>query len=566
MSTMNKKRPREETDGDAVVISSEAVARTDLVSSTDSNSERNNNIKSSSGDDSAAGSSGSGEHPSSVNTNKNDVTFTNGPAFSAHLSSLTSSDPDSNEGRSGSSDSDDEQCGPPANKTSRRSIDKPAAHKKDKNNTTHKKSASKNKKKGPENGPKKPLTAYNTFFQQERKRILDSGVSVVDLYMQEVEPEAPNPKQAMAKVIAKRWNTMSMIDRIKYDLQAKTELKEYKKAVNDARQKEAASAAMKPAPGTSAGVVNGMGSAGMGNSNFMNSFATAPSPQAAASSSQVPQQQMQAPFQGNSSAPDANLEMMLLQKLLGGGSSNMNSAGPQQQQLIQQPMAPPPAARGPPPSLEEILELYMKDPYVFVDVIQSAKRQGGSAVPVSRGNSVNSAAFGQQEHPQMAAAASTPSRQQQMGPSSQRGQQQSNNPGMVSAVSKVNELAHLLDTLSAQKKTAASVASNNNNSSNNNSNGNSAVEMELLKMIMAQQPQEGQPQGQAQNARTGPSRPTEAQQQQSFLPIAPAPLQGGAATANSTTALNPSSSNNNNQELQATLQQLLGLGMFPSNN
>lgn len=171
-----------------------------------SNSDNNASSDSSDqGDDNDKSKSQTSSDTSSGNQN---------PSFMTHLSSLTNSDPDSAQGQTSSSSDSDEG-------TTSIAVEgfphpeKPFANEK-KKSKKNKNSSLPSELAALAPPPKKPLTAYNKFFQEERKRLIDSKADAVALYMKEVEPVAPDPKQAMVKVIAKRWNTMSMIDRVRY--------------------------------------------------------------------------------------------------------------------------------------------------------------------------------------------------------------------------------------------------------------------------------------------------------------------------------------------------------------
>ena len=90
-------------------------------------------------------------------------------------------------------------------------------------------SASEPDSKIPATGAKKTkrkvLTAYNVYFRDERKRVLDAGHNIAELYDTEVAPytrakRPHNEFQLLVQVISKRWKELSAPIQAKYQAQA----------------------------------------------------------------------------------------------------------------------------------------------------------------------------------------------------------------------------------------------------------------------------------------------------------------------------------------------------------
>lgn len=64
--------------------------------------------------------------------------------------------------------------------------------------------------------PKRPLSAYNIFFQQERVRVYEEAVVRITF-------------EQLGKIIGKRWRQLSKTDRRKYDDLAEKEVQRYRK-------------------------------------------------------------------------------------------------------------------------------------------------------------------------------------------------------------------------------------------------------------------------------------------------------------------------------------------------
>jgi hypothetical protein len=109
-------------------------------------------------------------------------------------------------------------------------------------------------KKKPKNKPKRPLSAYNVFFKEERERILQEIPNGHDY----VEQEEPNDKkrkalphgkigfESLARTIGKRWKALNDEDLVYYKEKAQVDMERYKKEMETfmTRQREAAEASM----------------------------------------------------------------------------------------------------------------------------------------------------------------------------------------------------------------------------------------------------------------------------------------------------------------------------------
>ena len=110
-----------------------------------------------------------------------------------------------------------------------------------------KRSRKRNKK--PKDMPKRPLSAYNLFFADERERILSAqrqGVEQPDfIFPSEEEAErqkqvgkkrAPILFQALARCVGKRWGGLDAEAKKKYEVQAEEEMKKYRVRMEEYQQ------------------------------------------------------------------------------------------------------------------------------------------------------------------------------------------------------------------------------------------------------------------------------------------------------------------------------------------
>ncbi|CAB9511214.1 expressed unknown protein [Seminavis robusta] len=94
--------------------------------------------------------------------------------------------------------------------------------------TTKTTSSSKSSKKEPSDKPKRPLSAYNLFFQHERAQILKSTPSKYD----GKKPRRSHGKigfGALARNVAAKWNNIAPEDRKRFDELAAADKKRYQK-------------------------------------------------------------------------------------------------------------------------------------------------------------------------------------------------------------------------------------------------------------------------------------------------------------------------------------------------
>ena len=110
-----------------------------------------------------------------------------------------------------------------------------------------KRSRKRNKK--PKDMPKRPLSAYNLFFADERERILSAqrqGVEQPDFILpseEEAERQkqvgkkrAPILFQALARCVGKRWGGLDAEAKKKYEVQAEEEMKKYRVRMEEYQQ------------------------------------------------------------------------------------------------------------------------------------------------------------------------------------------------------------------------------------------------------------------------------------------------------------------------------------------
>ena len=102
-------------------------------------------------------------------------------------------------------------------------------------------------KKKPKEMPKRPLSAYNLYFQTERKALIEryeKGDSQPD-FDANIETAVQNGKdkdkgavfQAASRTLAERWKNMTPQEREPYERQADEKLKAYRKQVAEYQQK-----------------------------------------------------------------------------------------------------------------------------------------------------------------------------------------------------------------------------------------------------------------------------------------------------------------------------------------
>lgn len=103
--------------------------------------------------------------------------------------------------------------------------------------------------KKPKDMPKRPLSAYNLFFADERERILSAqreGIEQDDFILpteeeaerqkQQGKKRAPVLFQALARCVGKRWSAVREEDKKKYEAQAEEEMKKYRIKMEDYQQ------------------------------------------------------------------------------------------------------------------------------------------------------------------------------------------------------------------------------------------------------------------------------------------------------------------------------------------
>ena len=81
------------------------------------------------------------------------------------------------------------------------------------------------KRKKPKDKPKRPLSAYNFFFKEERGRILEG--------LGDAKPHDKLGFESLAKVIGKRWQDLSTEDMAEYQKKAEASTVQYRKALTE---------------------------------------------------------------------------------------------------------------------------------------------------------------------------------------------------------------------------------------------------------------------------------------------------------------------------------------------
>ena len=113
--------------------------------------------------------------------------------------------------------------------------------------TAPKRARKRNKK--PKDMPKRPLSAYNLFFADERERILSAqrqGIEQDDFILpteeeaerqkQQGKKKAPVLFQALARCVGKRWSALNETEKKKYEAQAEEEMKKYRVKMEEYQQ------------------------------------------------------------------------------------------------------------------------------------------------------------------------------------------------------------------------------------------------------------------------------------------------------------------------------------------
>jgi len=96
--------------------------------------------------------------------------------------------------------------------------------------TTRKKKATRVKK--PKDMPRRPLSAYNLFFREERERMLNEHRQTAQAARGDTNEPLPEPKigfENMAKTIGKRWKALSEEEMARYKDLAKEDMKRYRR-------------------------------------------------------------------------------------------------------------------------------------------------------------------------------------------------------------------------------------------------------------------------------------------------------------------------------------------------
>mmetsp|Transcript_12255 Transcript_12255/g.25375 ORF Transcript_12255/g.25375 Transcript_12255/m.25375 type:complete len:238 (-) Transcript_12255:1817-2530(-) len=86
---------------------------------------------------------------------------------------------------------------------------------------------------------KKPDSGYTLFFRAQHSELTKSGEPIENIHEREVGPNPTplNRNKALVKVISKRWNSLDIMSRLKYDTMAREE-KEKRAAEEDEGQDE----------------------------------------------------------------------------------------------------------------------------------------------------------------------------------------------------------------------------------------------------------------------------------------------------------------------------------------
>lgn len=105
-------------------------------------------------------------------------------------------------------------------------------------------------KKKPRDMPRRPLSAYNIFFREERARVLKEREA--ELSNQQERRGKPDPElfATLGKTIASRWKQLEPDARERYQSEAKDEMKRYRKEMEEYQNKKKSGrlAAQEPQP------------------------------------------------------------------------------------------------------------------------------------------------------------------------------------------------------------------------------------------------------------------------------------------------------------------------------
>lgn len=96
--------------------------------------------------------------------------------------------------------------------------------------TPRKKKATRVKK--PKDMPRRPLSAYNLFFREERERMINEHRQTAQAARGDTNEPLPEPKigfENMAKTIGKRWKALSEEEMARYKDLAKEDMKRYRR-------------------------------------------------------------------------------------------------------------------------------------------------------------------------------------------------------------------------------------------------------------------------------------------------------------------------------------------------